>query len=332
MLTPSTIQWSTPVQITPLPTTISGHYGEQILTLGSCFSEHIGQYMRRLGYDILVNPYGTLYNPISICDTLDDLLLDESHRPDYTSYTVERDGLYYSLRHHSSVYGETLEDIRIAMEQIWSTAHDRLIQADWLWITLGTTQVYYWANSGQAVANCQQLPADLFDRRDLSLDLLRERMLSTLSHLLSIRPMQVVLTVSPVRYLHDGLAESNLSKSKLRVLCDALCHELPACHYFPAYEILHDELRDYRFYANDLAHPSPIAIEYIAETFVSYWADQSPPQGDMRQAARRLRKLLQHRPKTSQGAQAVQTQITERIAEYRNRYGDKLCINSIVEP
>ena len=209
--------------------------------------------MRHLGYDVLVNPYGTLYNPISICDTLEDLLRDEQH------------GLYYSLRHHSAIYGESLEEAQEATDQLWHTAHNRLAEADWLWITLGTTQVYYLAEDGRAVANCQQLPARLFDRRDLSLELLQERMLATLSQLLAKHPLQVVLTVSPVRYLQDGLAESNLSKSKLRILCDTLCRELPACHYFPAYEILHDELRDYRFYASDLTHPSEEAIDYIAD-------------------------------------------------------------------
>ena len=114
MLTSRSIQWFTPIQIAPLPTAIAGRYGDRILTLGSCFSEHIGERMRHLGYDVLVNPYGTLYNPISICDTLKDLLLDEQHRPDYTPYIIERDGLYYSLRHHSAIYGESLDEVQEA--------------------------------------------------------------------------------------------------------------------------------------------------------------------------------------------------------------------------
>ena len=287
--------------------------------------------MRHLGYDVLVNPYGTLYNPISICDTLEDLLRDEPHRPDYTPYIIERDGLYYSLRHHSAIYGVSLEEAREAIAQLWHTAHRRLAEANWLWITLGTTQVYYLAEGGRAVANCQQLPARLFDRRDLPLDLLQERMLETLSQLLAKHPLQVILTVSPVRYLQDGLAESNLSKSKLRILCDTLCRELPACHYFPAYETPHDELRDYRFYASDLTHPSDEAIDYIADHFVSYWASQESREVEMRQAAQRLRKLAQHRPKTPHGAERLEAQIAERIALYQEQYGEKLCIPSIVE-
>ena len=174
MLTSPSIQWFTPIEIAPLPTAIAGRYGDRILTIGSCFSEHIGERMRHLGYDVLVNPYGTLYNPISICDTLEDLLRDEPHRPDYTPYIIERDGLYYSLRHHSTIYGESLEEVREATDQLWHTAHSRLAESDWLWITLGTTQVYYLAEDDRAVANCQQLPARLFDRRDLLLDLLQE--------------------------------------------------------------------------------------------------------------------------------------------------------------
>ena len=174
MLTSRSIQWFTPIQIAPLPTSMAGRYGDRILTLGSCFSEHIGERMEHLGYDVLVNPYGTLYNPISICDTLEDLLLDEEHRPDYTPYIIERDGLYYSLRHHSAIYGVSLEEAQEAIAQLWHTAHSRLAEANWLWITLGTTQVYYLAEGGRAVANCQQLPARLFDRRDLSLELLQE--------------------------------------------------------------------------------------------------------------------------------------------------------------
>ncbi len=331
MLTSPSIQWFTPIEIAPLPTAIAGRYGGRILTLGSCFSEHIGERMRHLGYDVLVNPYGTLYNPISICDTLEDLLCDEEHRPDYTPYIVERDGLYYSLRHHSAIYGVSLEEAQEATAQLWYTAHRRLAEADWLWITLGTTQVYYLAEGDRAVANCQQLSARLFDRRDLPLGLLQERMLDTLSQLLAKHPLQVILTVSPVRYLQDGLAESNLSKSKLRILCDTLCRELPACHYFPAYEILHDELRDYRFYASDLTHPSEEAIDYIADHFVSYWASQESREVEMRQAAQRLRKLAQHRPKTPHGAERLQAQIAERIAHYQEQYGEKLCIPSIVE-
>lgn len=331
MLTPSpSLQWSTPIQITPLPTALSGRYGDKVLTLGSCFSEHIGEQMSHLGYDIQINPYGTLYNPMSICDTIDDLLADEC--PDYTPYIVERDGLYYSLRHHSAIYGESLEATRRATEEAWRAAHSQLMQADWLWITFGTTQVYYLSGSDQVVANCQQLPARHFDRRDLPLDLLQERLSATLSRLLTIRPLQVILTVSPVRYLHDGLAESNLGKSKLRILCDTLSREFSACHYFPALEIQHDELRDYRFYASDLTHPAPEAVEYIAQHFVAFWASQEPREMEMRQAAERLHKLALHRPKTARGAETLQTQIAERMADYRQRYGDKLSIASIVKP
>ena len=145
-------------------------------------------------------------------------------------------------------------------------------------------------------------------------------MLATLSQLLKHHSLQIVLTVSPVRYLQDGLAESNLSKSKLRILCDTLCRELPACHYFPAYEILHDELRDYRFYASDLTHPSDEAVAYIADHFVAYWASQE------------ARELALHRPKTPHGAERLQAQIAERIAHCRERYGEKLCVASVVEP
>ena len=157
-------------------------------------------------------------------------------------------------------------------------------------------------------------------------------MLATLSQLLKHHSLQIVLTVSPVRYLQDGLAESNLSKSKLRILCDTLCRELPACHYFPAYEILHDELRDYRFYASDLTHPSDEAVAYIADHFVAYWASQEEREVERRQAAQRLRKLALHRPKTPHGAERLQAQIAERIAHCRERYGEKLCVASVVEP
>lgn len=313
------MQWSTPIDIEPIATGEQGLYSDKIMTLGSCFSEHIGASVRQMGYDVLINPFGTLYNPISICCTIESLLSDSG--PDYTPYLVQHGDLYFSLLHHSKVHAPTRETLINQLTAIRHTARERLLSAQWLWITWGTTQTYYIKGSNVAVNNCQKQPGRLFNRRDASMALLIDEVSQTICHLRSVNPrLRIICTVSPVVYLHDGLSDSCLSKSKLRVLCDALSEQFRELYYFPAYEIQRDELRDYRYYAPNLTHPSTEAVSYIAQHFLRYWASTDPVEVEQRDAVVRLQRLSQHRPLSREGAEWLREQISRQVSELQSRY------------
>ena len=218
------------------------------LLLGSCFADEIGSLMAHHGFDVVVNPLGALYNPLSIANALD------ATQP---VTMVQHNGLWHSLQHHSRFSGEdydrTLEECVAANQAL----HRRLEEADTIIITFGSAYVY--ERAGQVVANCHKLPEGEFRRRRLTVDEIVKRWRAILRH---YEDKRWLFTVSPIRHLRDGLHENELSKATLLLAIDEL-----GADYFPAYEILLDELRDYRYYGEDLTHPSKTAVEIIWERF-----------------------------------------------------------------
>lgn len=256
-------------EVTIEPTALRLTPASHVLLLGSCFAEEVGTRLADSlpeGH-VVVNPCGVLYNPESIAQTLRLLLMGESSRRAEVGHSLfeARDGRWHSWLYSTKFTGATRTECR---EVCLAALGKGLEGVDVLVITLGSDHCYRLRADGRVVANCHKEPATLFDEGVMP----RSTALSSaLGELRSRYPsLQVILTVSPYRYAKYGLHESQLIKSRLLLQVDTLCHDIEGITYFPAYEIVLDELRDYRFYAADMLHPSDQAADYIFERF-SEW-------------------------------------------------------------
>ena len=266
-------------------------YADRILTMGSCFSENIGGWLDQLFFDVTVNPFGVLYNPESIAHAL-ELLLQEKH---YTEHDVFcHQGLYHTFDHHSRFSDTDAQHFTESINRKREEASQVLLSASHLMITFGTAWVYELKESGQIVSNCHKLPEARFTRRRLTVEEITARWTKLIEKLREVNPqLQIHFTVSPIRHLKDTLHGNQLSKSTLLLAIDQL-QQLPSIYYFPAYEMLIDDLRDYRFYASDLTHPSEMAIEYIRDKFRQCYFTQETEK--LSQICAKMRKALEHRP------------------------------------
>lgn len=252
------MNWRTEIDIPKSPWQISP--ADRILLIGSCFTDSIGQKLLSHGMQAVCNPTGVLYNPMSIVQALNG---------DMRVELVEHDGLYHSMSHHSSFSGTDSEQVLRRCLQSQADLHQAFAQADIVFVTFGTAYVYF--RNGQVVANCHKLPEREFVRRRLSV----QEIVAAWRPLIRTMPdKHWVFTVSPIRHRRDGLHQNQLSKAILLLAIEQLQQAFPEqVTYFPAYEIVLDELRDYRFYADDLVHPSNPAVDYIwqrlCDTFVT---------------------------------------------------------------
>ena len=252
------MKFRTEIKIDSLPTKIG--YENRILALGSCFSEHISQRLNQLKFTIESNPTGILFNPESIAVALEHYAKGE--RIAKKDLQVAED-VWFHYDFHSDFSAlsanEALEKMNFGLKR----GEKALAAADRLLITFGTAWVY--EREGNVVANCHKQPQRLFQRRRLSVAEIVARYTSLFEGVL--RGREVILTVSPVRHVGDGLAENMLSKSILRLAVEELTEKFANVSYFPSYEIMVDDLRDYRFYADDLVHPSAQGVAYVWEQF-----------------------------------------------------------------
>lgn len=236
-------------------------YEDKILLVGSCFADSIGQMMQQRALQVTCNPFGTLYNPLSIAQAL-----QMTEMPPL----VEHDGLWHSMAHHGSLSRADKHEAEQAVSDSIQTMQTALNEATVVIVTFGTAWVYEMSNqhsaiSNQIVGNCHKIPAEQFTRRRLSAD----EIVQTWQPLIARYPdKHWLFTVSPIRHVKDGLHENQLSKATLLQAVEAISGQPSAVGYFPSYEIMLDELRDYRFYAEDLVHPSPVAVQYIWERFI----------------------------------------------------------------
>ncbi len=242
-----------------------------ILTIGSCFTENIGEKLMNAYFDVQINPFGVQFNPISIADNLNRLaegiLFSENE-------LFIKDELWSSFS-HSTLFSHTdkqkcLSEINFKFE----TGVKSLKNSDFLLITFGTAWVYTLKTSSKVVNNCHKLPADNFNRYRLEVKSIVEVYNQLLYKLRQINPrLKVIFTVSPVRHWKDGAHENTLSKSTLHLAIDEILKSNLNCSYFPAFELLNDELRDYRFFADDMCHPTNLAVDFIWEKFVENYMD-----------------------------------------------------------
>lgn len=259
----------------------------QTLTLGSCFAEVIGSKLVENKTPTLSNPFGTLFNPLSITKLLHHAL-DET-LPDERLY-VEHQGVWFHYDFHSSLWGTSKEALRERLVTTLAAVKHWLSRTEVLIITLGTAFVYRHLESGQLVANCHKTPNSAFQRELLRL----EQIVAAFENVLAKLPssLHVVFTVSPVRHTRDTLPLNAVSKSLLRVACHELSERGHA--YFPAYELLLDDLRDYRFYKPDLIHPNEQAEDYIFERFANAFFTKELQK--FIQEWQKIRQALGHRP------------------------------------
>ncbi len=240
-------------------------YQDRIITLGSCFAENIGKKMHDAYFQTDINPFGVLYNPISIKNSIETLLDNKQFTQDDI---FENKSLWQSFSHSSwfsTINSETcLENINSRLE----IAAEFLQHADYMLVTFGTAWVFEEKKSRRVVSNCHKLPASDFVRRRLTVDEIVSEYSSLISKLQTHFPnLKYIFSVSPIRHFKDGAHENNLSKSILLLAIEALQMQFPHVDYFPAYEIMMDELRDYRYYASDMLHPSEVAVDYIWKRF-----------------------------------------------------------------
>ena len=226
-------------------------HAERILLMGSCFAENMGRLLAENKFRVDMNPFGILYNPLSVSTALVEILKGKVY---------QEKGLF-----SASSPEEVLEKINTRLSQ----AHRSVHELDWLMLTFGTAYVYEQKETRQVVSNCHKLPESCFNRRILSVDEIVNEYTSLITSMVARNShLKVLFTVSPIRHIRDGMHANQLSKSTLLLAIDRLQQLFPDhVFYFPSYEIVLDELRDYRYYADDMLHPSPLAVRYLWERF-----------------------------------------------------------------
>lgn len=267
-----------------------------VVLAGSCFSQNIAAKMTEHGWKAL-NPFGTLYNPLSIAMALDTMLDRENGLQKFSQSLFLANGLWASRWFDSSFSAIAKEDCLEEFVLRQTQFLEAIREGQTLIITFGTSICYYLSGSDQPVGNCHKQPASLFLRKRLSIseivNVWNDRLIDLRN---KIPDLKVIFTVSPVRHLKDGFAGNSRSKAVLQLAVEQLCLDNSDCLYFPAYEILNDDLRDYRFYAADLAHPSEEAIEYIWQKFIDTFI--SPAYRQFLIDGAKAFKAAQHRSKT----------------------------------
>lgn len=250
------MQLTTPVIITPA--TLSIDYSTPMLLLGSCFTDEVGERLQAAGFDTLCNPFGTLYNPLSIAACLWRAI---DNRLMVGDELVGYDGLWHSWMHHSRFSHEDKDVCLTRCNQSISQMHQYLSLHPLLVVTFGTAWVFY--HNGSVVSNCHKLPSQQFVRRRLEVG----EIVDVWQPLMERLGTDILFTVSPIRHMADGAHGNQLSKATLLLATERLVERREQAYYFDSYELLMDELRDYRYYARDMCHPSDVAVDVVWERF-----------------------------------------------------------------
>jgi len=268
------------------------NYHSKLVLLGSCFAENIAEKFSYYKFQNKVNPLGVLFHPIAILE----LLTRAHHNTPYTEKEVFfSNGCWQSFQAHSRLnstsQSATLKNLNTALK----STQNQLKNASHVILTFGTSWVYKHIESKSIVANCHKQPQKEFEKSILSVQQLEDSFNAILSTLKAFNPnVSVLFSISPVRHLKDGFVENNQSKAHLIAALHSVINTTNNTHYFPSYELLMDELRDYRFYKEDMVHPSPIAIDYIWQKFKSVWIHDET--NSIMEEVSQLQKGFAHKP------------------------------------
>jgi lysophospholipase L1-like esterase len=327
------MQFHTEFSPESLPRRIGFH--SRIVTLGSCFAEVMGNRLANHKLEVLNNPFGTLFNPVSIAKLL--TLALNGTPPDENRY-VQRDGIWFHYDFHSSLWANSQADLREMLMRRLSQTADAIRKADFLMLTLGSAVVYRHIETGKVVANCHKMPGALFEKYLYQYEYLHDDLKRLMKTLHKANPkLTLLLTVSPVRHTRDTLRLNQVSKSTLRVVAHELTVWNDWVHYFPAYELMVDDLRDYRFYEADMIHPNAQAHDYIfgkfadsafdaeLRSFVAEWAQvgkslaHRPLYGEASPAHQQFLTSLQARLETLM----KRVDVSPELAEVRSRLNSR---------
>jgi len=265
---------------------------KKVALIGSCFSEHIAGKLRFSGFDVFENPHGILFHPLAIERAVSDCLLRTQYNKEDLVYNGE---VWTSLSHHGRFNHPDPEVVLDSIQSQIRQGHSFLKTATHLVLTLGTAWVYKHLSRDSYVANCHKIPQKEFEKALLSPEEILTSLERIVSQVREVNPsIAVLLTVSPVRHIKDGMVENTRSKARLHEAVHHLLARQENTSYFPAYEIMMDDLRDYRFYKSDLIHPNELAVDYIWEKFVETWIN--PSAAKLMQEAQSIHRALEHRP------------------------------------
>ena len=286
-------------------------YTDKILLIGSCFTEHMSDRLGQHKFDVLSNPHGILFNPMSVADSLNSYI-------DNKQYTTEElftlNELWNSWDHHTRFshidQSAALEGINASQRSASAFIKD----ADWIMITLGSAFQYYLRETGKAVANNHRAPGQWFEKRLLSIDVIINALSETLNKIFALNPKaNVLFTISPVRHIRDGVVDNNRSKARLTEAVHALCDKYAQTHYFSAYELVIDILRDYRYYDIDFVHPNYLATSFVWEQFVNACIDA--PTKDLMQQVQEIVTARKHKPRFPE---------TDAHKKFKEAYAEKI--------
>jgi hypothetical protein len=274
-------------------------YGDNILLIGSCFTEHIGNALLEHKFNVIQNPHGILFDPASVCHSLISYVENKNYTEEDLFYLNE---VWQTWHHHSRFSGTDKEIVLKNMNESQQQAHEFLKTTDWVIITLGSSFSYELSNNNPdkirqnlPVANCHRAPAQWFNKKMLPIEDTIS-LLDTVYHRLKIfnPKIKFVFTISPVRHLRDGVVDNNRSKARLIEAVHHIVNKFDNAHYFPAYELVIDVLRDYRFYDVDLAHPNYFATEYVLEKFAEVCIDK--PSRQIMKEVKQIAIARKHKP------------------------------------
>ncbi len=267
------------IDLKKLPVPIT--YKNRIVLVGSCFTEHIGNALEELKFSVLQNPNGILFDPASVCYSLISYIQNKKYSE---ADLFQLNEVWHSWQHHSRFSNTNVQEAVQIINESQSNAHLFLKEADWIIITLGSAFSYRLTDLspqpppdkwGSGVANCHRAPAQWFNKHLLTIDEIISMLDNCFHQLMQFNPkLNILFTVSPVRHIRDGVVENNRSKSRLIEAVHAMVNKFDRLHYFPAYELVIDVLRDYRFYDIDLVHPNYMATEFVLEKFSQTCIDE----------------------------------------------------------
>lgn len=295
-------------------------YNSKIVSLGSCFAVNMGEKLDYFKFDNATNPFGIIFNPVSI----EKLILRSVNQKKFTEEDLffhnER---FHSYEVHSDLSSVNQQELLNCLNTSLEFTYQKIKTATHILITYGTSWVYQEKNSGAVVANCHKMPQSHFDKHLLSVATIEAAIQNTVDAIRKVNPnCSLVFTLSPVRHIKDGFVENQRSKAHLITALQNLLsdHLLDQAGYFPAYEIVIDELRDYRFYGDDLLHPSSMAIEYIWQRFRA--SSISETAWSTLDEVEAIQKSLLHKPfnPLAESHQKFQSKLQEKISKLQERY------------
>lgn len=302
------LQTTVPIEESPLLL----KHNRKVMLIGSCFTEHIGGMLADSGFEVLQNPSGILYNPLSIATCIERCMKSESMLEEEL---VFNNGLWHSWLHHGSFSKADKSKCIEQCESEWIKAHDFLTTSPVLIITLGAAQYYTLCDTDFVVANCHKVPSSQFKLHVATPHQIVDRYKVLLESLQTYN-VQVLFTLSPIRHWSYGPHGNQIGKASCLLAIEQLISLFPQqCFYFPAYEIMMDELRDYRYYADDMLHPSSLAQRIIWDRFVSAHMNQSTRELTLQ--FQKLHKMEAHRPINPDSTE--QQRLEQRIAQLRNQ-------------